>query len=90
MQWPSTAIAAPDRTAFASYVHGLHDGGWSGDVDAVRLAYVACLAIYRGAPLPGAMTWVCAPESRAFALRVFGMAEEALYAHSAALRGNER
>jgi hypothetical protein len=60
---------------------GLREAGWLGDRDAVRLAHVACLAIYRGAVFPGAMTWASSPETRTFALRAFGMAEADFYAH---------
>ncbi len=80
-EWPSSEVAALDQAAFRSYVQGLGEAGWSGDVDAVRLAHVACLAIYRGAILPNAMTWACSPESRSFVLQAFGMAEEDFYLH---------
>jgi hypothetical protein len=80
-EWPSSALASLDEAAFRSYVQGLREAGWSGDVATVRLAHLACLAIYRGAPLPSGMTWICSPESRSVALQIFGMAEEELYRH---------
>jgi len=82
VEWPSSALATLDAAAFRSYVQGLREAGWSGDVDAVRLACVACLAIYRGAILPRAMaTWFCTPASREFELQQFGIAGEDLYVH---------
>ncbi|HLY26496.1 MAG TPA: phosphotransferase [Aggregatilineales bacterium] len=80
VEWPSSDLAILDKATFKSYVQGLRETGWSGDVDAVRLAYVACLAIYRGAILPQVMAnWFCAPESRDFELQQFGIAGEDLY-----------
>ena len=81
VEWPSADVAALDKAAFSSYVQGLRKAGWSGDVDLVRLAQVACLAIYRGAMLPGAMKWLCSPENRSGALQLLGIAEEELYLH---------
>ena len=79
--WPPSAMAALDAAAFEGYVKGLREAGWSGDRDAVRLAYVACMAIFRGASLPGGMAWACSPESRAFSLQAFGLAEAEFYAY---------
>jgi len=45
VEWPSTAVATLDKAAFGSYVEGLRDAGWVGDVDAIRLAQVACLEV---------------------------------------------
>ena len=80
-EWPSSDVAALDQAAFSSYVQGLREAGWSGDVATVRLAHVTCLAIFRGAVLPGVMTWACSPESRSFVLQAFGMADEDFYLH---------
>jgi Phosphotransferase enzyme family len=78
-EWPSSALATLEAAAFTSYVQGLREAGWSEDVDAVRLAHVASLAIYRGAVLPYFMNWFCSPEGREFTLQQFGLAGEDLY-----------
>ena len=80
-EWPSAAVAALDQAAFRSYVEGLREAGWSGDVTLVRLAHVTCLAIYRGAVVPIAMNGFCSPERRSLALQLVGIAEEELYLH---------
>jgi hypothetical protein len=79
--WPAAALAELDAAAFRSYMQGLRESGWSGDADCVRLAFTACLAIYRGAIMPGLMAGVSTPEMRPAALQAFGMAEEDLYLH---------
>ena len=79
VEWPSAAVAALNEAAFSSYVQGLHEAGWSGDVAAVRLANVAWLGIYRGPSVPLVMNGFCSPEARSIALQAVGMAEEELY-----------
>jgi hypothetical protein len=81
VEWPSANVLALDKAAFNSYVQGLHDAGWSGNADVVRLAQVACLGIYRGTLSPLWMNRFCSPEFRSYALQTFGIAEEELYLH---------
>jgi hypothetical protein len=79
LEWPPSDIAVLDETAFQSYVRGLLNTGWSGDVNIVRLGYVAMLSVFIGCAFPGLSMFWCSPENRSFALQIFGMAGEDLF-----------
>ncbi len=80
LEWSPTALPELDGAAFGSYLQGLHEAGWSGDADQVRLGYVAWLAVYFGcAIVPGLTAWWCTHENRPAALKAFGIAEEELF-----------
>jgi hypothetical protein len=68
-----------DEITFPSYVQGLSESGWSGDVELVRLGFTAMFAAYMGCALLGLLSWWCAPENSSFALQQFHQAEEDLY-----------
>lgn len=79
LEWPPSGLSELDAVVFQSYVQGLHEVGWSGNVDVARLGYVAWLAVYFGCIFPGWTAWWCAFENRAFALQICGLAEEELF-----------
>jgi hypothetical protein len=79
LEWPASDLFNLDRTAFQSYIQGLQEGGWSGDVNIVRLGYVAMLAVFMGCVFPGFTAWWCSSENRASALQIVGFAEEELF-----------
>jgi phosphotransferase family enzyme len=79
LEWPPSELPALDTAAFQSYIQGLQEAGWSGDIDIVRLGYVTMLAVFIGLIFPGfARAW-CSPENREFALQILGSAEEELF-----------
>lgn len=79
LEWSPSDMVTLDATAFRSYIHGLHDTGWSGDVNIVRLGYVTMLAVFIGCAFPGLTAVWCSVESREAALQVFDFAEEELF-----------
>jgi hypothetical protein len=82
VEWPASDLAVLDSAAFKSYLQGLHDSGWDGDPDLVRLGFVSMLAIYRAPILPLAMgKWFCTPQTQERDLRQFGIANDDLYLH---------
>jgi hypothetical protein len=78
LEWPPSDLAALDKAVFQSFVSGLQEGGWSGDIDIVRLGYVAMLAVFIGCAFPGLTMFWCSQERRDFALQILGLAEEEL------------
>jgi len=79
MEWPATEVTQLDEVTFPSYVQGLKESGWSGNVDLARLGFTAMLAVYLGCAFPGLSSWWCAPENSAFASQQFNLAGEELY-----------
>lgn len=78
LEWPPAALAQLDEATFKSYVRGLNEAGWSGDVDIVRLGYVAWLSVWFGVVFPNIVALWCTPDSRPHGLQSFGFAEEEL------------
>jgi hypothetical protein len=78
MEWPAAKLAELDRAAFASYLQGLVEAGWSGDADIARLGYVAWVSVWWGAIFPNAFALWCTPQFRSYALQQFGLVEEEL------------
>ena len=79
MEWPPTEIAQLDAATFPAYVQGLHESGWSGDMELVRLGFTSMFAAYIGCASLSGIAWWCAPENSSFALQQFNLAEEELY-----------
>ena len=79
LEWTPLDIVTLEKTAFRSYIHGLRDTGWSGDMNIVRLGYVAMFAVFFGCAFPGFTAAWCSVESREEALQIFGFAEEELF-----------
>jgi hypothetical protein len=78
-EWPASALPELDKAAFESYLQGLHQGGWSGERDLVRLGYLSWLSLMLGVNWPGLIAWGCSSDNRHWAFKAFGMAEEELY-----------
>jgi Phosphotransferase enzyme family len=78
-EWPASAVAELEGAVFSSYLQGLHDAGWSGNADLVRLGYVAWFAVWLGIAFPHIMSRFCTPEARSFTVPMLGLAEEELY-----------
>ena len=79
LEWAPSGLPDLDETAFRSYIQGLQDTGWLGDVNIVRLGYVAMLATFIGCAFPGLTAAFCSSEEREFASQIFGCAEEELF-----------
>jgi hypothetical protein len=79
MAYPPQEVAAISEATYAGYVRGLHDAGWTGDLEQVRLAFLLGAALWVGGSFAGWLSWWCKPEDRAQALRQFELAEEELY-----------
>ena len=79
LEWPAATLPELDAAAFESYVQGLREAGWAGNVDTVRLGYAAYVAVYVGGIFPGWIVAWCAPDGRDFALQFCGIAEEELF-----------
>jgi hypothetical protein len=78
LEWPPAALPKLDKATFESYLRGLNEAGWSGDVDIVRLGYVAWLSVWFGVVFPNIVALWCTPDFRPYALQSFGFAEEDL------------
>ena len=78
LEWPPAALAKLDEATFESYLRGLKEAGWTGDVDIVRLGYVAWLSVWFGVVFPNIVALWCTPDSRPYGLQFFGFAEEDL------------
>jgi hypothetical protein len=79
MEWQPIDLPKLDTVAFQNYVQGLQEGGWSGDVDVVRLGYVSMLAVFMGCAFPSLVAFWCSAEKRELALQILGLAEEELF-----------
>jgi len=78
MEYPPSALDQLDVAVFQSYVQGLHESGWFGNVDTVRLAYLAWTAVWLGTVFPNFVALWCTPDFLPYALQSFGFAEEDL------------
>lgn len=79
LEWTPSDLTKIDTISFQSYVQGLEEGGWSGDVNIVRLGYVAMLAVFMGCVFPGFTAWWCSSDNKEIALQMLGLAEEELF-----------
>lgn len=79
MKWPVAQVCELEKVAFANYLQGLREAGWSGDEEMVRLAYVAGMAAFFGCSAPTLLSIWCKPEFTPRSLRFFGAAEEDLF-----------
>jgi hypothetical protein len=79
LEWSPSEMVALDKIVFQSYMRGLREGGWAGDVDIVRLGYVAMLSVYIGCAFPDLIAFWCSPENRDRATQALGLAEEDLF-----------
>ena len=79
LEWPPSEVWQLDKTAFESYLQGLHEAGWSGNVEVIRLAYTAWITVWFGVVFPNIMALWCTPDFRSYALQQFGLVEEELY-----------
>lgn len=78
MEFPATEVTQLDKAAFVSYLQGLVESGWSGNPDAVRLAYAAWMAVWFGVVFPNITALWCTPDS-SYSLQQFGATEEELF-----------
>jgi hypothetical protein len=79
MEWPAENIEELDHATFGSYLQGLKEAGWTGETEAVRLAYTAWNTVWFGVVFPNIMTIWCIPDASSYALQQFGYVEEELY-----------
>jgi hypothetical protein len=79
MEWQPAHLPKLDTVVFQSYVQGLQECGWLGNVDTVRLGYVTMLAVFMGCAFPGLTAFWCSAERREVALQSLGLAEEELF-----------
>lgn len=79
MEWQPADLPKLDAVAFQNYIQGLQEGGWSGDIDVIRLGYVTMLAVFMGCAFPGLASFWSSTEKREFALQILGLAEEELF-----------
>jgi len=79
LEWPPADLPKLDEIAFQSYIQGMREGGWTGDVNIVRLGYITMLAVFMGCVFPGFTAWWCSSENRESALQIVGFAEEELF-----------
>jgi hypothetical protein len=78
LEWHPSELKELDRAAFDRYLQGLREAGWSGNAEAIRLAYTAWITIYFGIVFPNIMATWCAPDFDLYASQQFGLAGEAL------------
>ena len=79
LEWPPSEVEQLDKAAFGSYMQGLNESGWSGNIDAIRLAYTAWISVWFGVVLPNITALWCTPDFHSYALQQFGFVEEELY-----------
>jgi len=79
LEWSPSGLSDLTETAFQSYVKGLQESSWSGDIDMVRLGYVSMLAVYIGCAFPALTRIWCSTANKEFALQILGLAEEDLF-----------
>jgi len=79
LEWPASQLAQLDKTTFENYLQGLHEAGWSGNPDLVRLGTVAWVAAWIALIYPFIVAVWCSPIRRERALQQFGLAEQELY-----------
>ena len=78
LEWQPAALGQLDEATFKSYVRGLNEAGWSGDVEIVRLGYVTWLSVWFGVVFPNFVSLWCTPDFRPYGLQSFGFVEEDL------------
>jgi hypothetical protein len=79
LEWSPSDLRSLSDVAFQSYVQGLQQAGWSASVSAVRLGYLAMMAVYVGCAFPTFTHIWCSPRMKDFALQILGLAEEELF-----------
>jgi hypothetical protein len=79
LEWSPARLKELDEAAFGSYLQGLVEAGWSGDIDQIRLAYTAWMTVYFGVVFPNIFAVWCIPDSSSYASQQFGFVEEELY-----------
>jgi hypothetical protein len=79
LEWSPSFLMQLERVAIENYLRGLHESGWQGDDDLVRLGYLTLMSLWIGCKMPVLFTFWCAPENNAFALQQFNHVEEELY-----------
>lgn len=84
-EWEPAAVGALEAVTTEGYLAGLHDVGWQGDADLVRLGYTTWLALMHGACLPTATTVWMADDTGARVWQQFGRSREAVAAGWATL-----
>lgn len=76
------AASELEAVSFPAYLKGLHEAGWTGNPEWVRLAYTARTALYYGAAAPAL---VCAWAESSEVLQLFGRAGDDLASGWAAM-----
>ena len=79
LEWSPSELAQLDEATFGSYLQGLHEAGWTGNTDEIRLAYTAWITASFAVVFPNITTLWCIPDARSYAVQQFGFAEEELY-----------
>ncbi len=64
-------VAEIESVAFEAYVTGLHEAGWAGNPEMLRLAYDISFAMFLGAEIPGMTAYVAADSMNSFWERQF-------------------
>ena len=78
LEWPPVDLPALEAVTYPSYIQGLVQAGWTGEIDLVRLGYVA----WRAASylmFPAWIAWWCSNEHAPSASQSYGLAEEELF-----------
>jgi hypothetical protein len=79
LEWDPSEVIQLDRVVFKNYLQGLGKAGWSGNVDEIRLAYVAWITAWFGIVFPNMTALWCTPDFHSYALQQFGFVDEELY-----------
>jgi hypothetical protein len=79
LEWSPADLPALEAVAYPNYIQGLHEAGWTGESDLVRLGYVAWRAVYYALVFPAWIAWWCSDERAAFASQIYGLAQEELF-----------
>ena len=79
LEWPPSEVEQLDKAAFGSYLQGLSESGWSGNIDVIRLAYTAWISAWFGVVFPNITALWCTPDFHSYALQQFGFVDEELY-----------
>ena len=64
-------VAEIEATAFEAYFAGLHEAGWEGNPEMVRLAYDISFAMFLGAEIPAVTAYVATGSVNEFLVRQF-------------------
>jgi Phosphotransferase enzyme family len=79
LEWSPSELVKLDQAAFASYLQGLGEAGWSENADVIRLAYTAWITAYFGIVFPNITALWCTPDFNSYASQQFGFVEEELF-----------